>query len=117
MPFQPGQSGNPKGRPRVGDSLADAIRRRFPPERIVDMLESLSQSDDDRVRATVTQVIADRGYGKVKEHLEVESGMTPEQVALFEALRMTPHERRLAAQNSTADAIEDAKAAADADDA
>lgn len=29
MPFRPGQSGNPHGRPRKGDSLAEAIRARF----------------------------------------------------------------------------------------
>lgn len=65
MPYKPGESGNPKGRPPVGRSLADALRRRFPPDRVVDIAESLTESEDDRVRMIALQFIADRGYGKV----------------------------------------------------
>lgn len=91
------------GRPRVGLSLANAIRRRFPPERIVDMAESLAGSDDERVRMALLQWIADRGFGKVVENIDVRGGLTPEQQALFDALRLTPHERRNAEPEAAAD--------------
>lgn len=65
-------SGNPRGRPPVSLSLADAIRRRFPPERIVDMVEKLADdAKDERVRLAALQIISDRGYGKVLTEIEV----------------------------------------------
>jgi hypothetical protein len=73
MTFRPGVSGNAKGRPRVGASLADALRRRFPPERVVDIAERMVESLDERVRMVALQFIADRGYGKVVTATDHES--------------------------------------------
>lgn len=66
MPWKPGESGNTKGRPRIGQSLAYAMRNKFPPERIVALAEDLvTGADDERVRMVALQFIADRAYGKV----------------------------------------------------
>lgn len=45
--------------------------------------------------------VGNRLLGKPKESVEISGGLTAEQAALFEALKLTPHERRLAAQDST----------------
>ena len=39
--FQPGVSGNPKGRPKRGDSLAEAIRLRMTPEHRARVLDAI----------------------------------------------------------------------------
>lgn len=66
MPFAPRQSGNLLGRPRVGLSLAAAMRRKFPPDRIVELAEKLATTaDDERVRMVALQFIAERAYGKI----------------------------------------------------
>jgi hypothetical protein len=76
-------SGNPDGRPPVSLSLADAIRRRFSPERIVDHAERLltmaEEQADVRAAAIVLQLLTDRGYGKVLTTVEV-TGRRPEAV-------------------------------------
>jgi hypothetical protein len=71
MPFLPGNKANPRGRPPVSLSLADAFRRRFPPERMVEIAEDLLKSPDHRVRAQVFAVVQDRGYGKVLTTVEL----------------------------------------------
>ena len=65
-------------------------------------------------RAAVDSIV-DRGWGKVKEQHEISGGMTPEQSAFFEAIRMTPHERAIAAQDATIpdEAADDDAAAAE----
>jgi hypothetical protein len=55
----------------VSLSLSDAIRRRFPPERIVDHAEKLLASEDERVVLGTLQMLTDRGYGKVLTTLEL----------------------------------------------
>jgi hypothetical protein len=81
--WAPGVSGNPDGRPPVSLSLADAIRRRFSPERIVDHAERLltmaEEQADVRAAAIVLQLLTDRGYGKVLTTVEV-TGRRPEAV-------------------------------------
>lgn len=70
--FAKGQSGNVNGRPKVGLSLAEAMRKRFPPSVVVDMAAELAtNADDERVRMQALQFIADRAYGKVLTTTEV----------------------------------------------
>lgn len=47
--WKPGQSGNPHGRPRTGLALAEAIRERIDPHKVIDLLES--HLADDKVPA------------------------------------------------------------------
>ena len=57
---------NPRGRPRVGDSLANAFRQKFSPERIVELAEKLAESaESEQVRLSALQLIAERAHGKV----------------------------------------------------
>jgi hypothetical protein len=69
--WKPGEVTNPRGRPPVSLSLADAIRRKFPPEKMVEIAESLLASKDDRVRLGAFQTIQERGYGKVLSTVEI----------------------------------------------
>ena len=41
MPFTKGRSGNPKGRPRKGDSLAEAIRSRLNAKKRQDVIDAI----------------------------------------------------------------------------
>ena len=60
-----GPSLNPHGRPRTGTSLAEAMRKRFPVEDIVELAAKLATCDDAKVRMSALQFIADRAHGKV----------------------------------------------------
>lgn len=46
MPFQKGKSGNPRGRPRKGDSLAEAIRARWKPESRRKAIDAIAKKAD-----------------------------------------------------------------------
>lgn len=70
--FQKGQSGNVNGRPKVGLSLAEAMRKRFPVAAIVDMAAQMfADATDERVKMQALQFIADRAHGKVLSTSEV----------------------------------------------
>jgi hypothetical protein len=104
--FQPGVSGNPGGRTAWSKACRDAgfdpaelsvevIRRR---------VEAMRTMDPDTPSwREVTADLMNRFFGKPKESVDVNvGGPSPDQQALLDALRMTPHERRQAqAQDST----------------
>ena len=63
---------NPRGRPKSGASLAEAVRSRFPVDRIVSLIEDLAEhGEPDSVRLAAAQMLAERGHGKVTDRLEV----------------------------------------------
>lgn len=110
MPWQKGQSGNPNGRPKglerrvreiVGDDFEMLVRAQIQIAKgqAPDCAPKLEIKASDSTRAFVA--LLDRGWGKPKEQHEITGGMTPEQMAIFEALKLTPYERRLAAQDTT----------------
>ncbi len=121
--FRPGASGNPGGRPRGVEGRARAVieSRTYKaadgetyagPEALVHLYLDIAYDDDEatKERLKAAELAIDRGYGKAKQSVEVSGGISPDQQALLDALRMTPHERRLA-QDTTA--TEDDQAMAD----
>ncbi len=74
-PFEPGQSGNPAGRPRKGESAQDKLRKQTDrrADKIIDGV--LSQAERGNVRAFVS--IWDRVYGVPKQSLVIERADDP----------------------------------------
>lgn len=99
MPFLPGNKAG-KGRPSVGASLADAVRRKWPPEKIVELAEKHLASTDEKISFAAFQFVADRGYGKPRD-AEIETpAMTAEEykaeiaeIVREEVAAMSPEER------------------------
>src|SRR5690606_34618384 len=57
---------NPHGRPRTGESLAEAAREKVSPEQLVEKLLKLADTAaSEQVRLAALLAIGDRGYGKV----------------------------------------------------
>lgn len=74
-PFKPGQSGNPKGRPAIGKSLAEAVRRvgeepcevKSGPDRGISRIERAIRQlyrEAGQGNSKAASVILDRGWGK-----------------------------------------------------
>jgi HEAT repeat protein len=60
MPFKPGQSGNPGGRPKQATHVRDLARAQT--ERaILALIEAL---DDPKAKVAAAQALLDRGWGK-----------------------------------------------------
>ena len=80
--FPKGQSGNPGGRPRDEQKVAD-LARSYTREAIETLAESMRRGNDERVRGTAARALLDRGWGKPK--VEVVSDGTD---SYIEALRL-----------------------------
>lgn len=65
MPFQPGQSGNPAGRPKQDPRLKEMAQARTADAFAV--LEACLQDEDAKVRLKAAEVILDRGHGKAPQ--------------------------------------------------
>ncbi len=70
MPFQPGQSGNPGGRPSAAKELRERIR-----ERGEDLVEgllaiALDTAESGKNRIAATRELLDRGYGKSPQPID-----------------------------------------------
>lgn len=62
MAFQPGQSGNPGGRPKETAEIKAAARLHG--KKAIEKLAALLDSPDDRTVIAASQALLDRGYGK-----------------------------------------------------
>ena len=71
--FPKGQSGNPGGRPRDEQKVAE-LARSHSREAIETLAELMRNSNDERVRGTATQTLLDRGWGKPKVEVVLEAG-------------------------------------------
>jgi hypothetical protein len=106
MPWKPSESGNLLGRPPIGRSLAECVRRHVPPERIVKKALELMESEDERVQMVALQFLAERGYGKPPPGVDGSGELTHEHASLVHVLGSTPHQRRLAEADETAEVVD-----------
>lgn len=97
MTFKPGQSGNPNGRPRATAELARKIREKTRDgDLLIEIAIRTLDADDAASRNYAHQWLSDRSFGKALATIDVldTAAITPEQIAMLNALHMTPHERR-----------------------
>ena len=88
MPFRKGESGNPKGRPPGGTSLAERIRAKCGHDgsTLVDLLHGIAVDAEQptRLRIDAAKVLLERGFGKPPQEVYVKTGslsdVMPEQV-------------------------------------
>lgn len=64
--WQPGQSGNPKGRPRTGHALAEAIRAKVDPVELAEIALGIARDAGEQAkdRLTAVKFLADHGWSK-----------------------------------------------------
>ena len=63
--FPKGQSGNPGGRPRDEQKVAE-LARSYTTEAIETLVALMRSGNDERVRGTAAQALLDRGWSKPK---------------------------------------------------
>ncbi len=68
MPFKPGQSGNPNGRPRISGVIAE-LARQHGPEAIKRLAHWMS-SDNPKASIAASNALLDRGYGRPMQEIE-----------------------------------------------
>lgn len=68
--WKKGQSGNPRGRPKVVFEVR-ALAREHTTEAINTLVEIMRNSSHDKTRLDAANAILDRGYGKPSQHVEV----------------------------------------------
>jgi HEAT repeat protein len=70
MPYKPGESGNPSGRPKT-DFRVKELAREYTEQAITALVDALA---DERTRVAAAIALLDRGYGKPAQALTGEDG-------------------------------------------
>ena len=74
-PWQPGQSGNPGGRPKVLGAFRERLREHA--DKAVQTLVDALDDENARVRVAAAAELLDRAYGKAPQALTNEEGDGP----------------------------------------
>lgn len=69
-PWKPGQSGNPKGGPKIPQQVRDAIQAATP-KAVEVLVDLLVNSDNEKIRVTCAQTLLDRAYGRAAQAVDV----------------------------------------------
>jgi hypothetical protein len=71
--WKPGQSGNPKGRPRKGDALAEVIREKVDPQQLIDVALAVmaDQKSPASVKLQAASFLAERGWQRPTQSHEL----------------------------------------------
>lgn len=73
--WRPGQSGNPKGRPRKGNALTEAVRHDAEPHELVAIALDLARNgESESTRLQALAWLRDSGYTRPAEKHEVTTG-------------------------------------------
>lgn len=70
--WKPGQSGNPRGRPRSGEALSEVLRAEITPLGIIQRMQGLADhAQSETVRYHALAWLAERGWGKAPLEVKV----------------------------------------------
>ncbi len=86
--WEKGRSGNPLGRPPVANSIAGIVREKTKDGKwIVDRAMKLAQSDDENVAMTALRFLADFGFVKPAQQVDLGDVTTISLAALVDRAR------------------------------
>ncbi len=74
-PWQPGQSGNPLGRPKTPEAVKKAYKEHS--LEAMDRLVALMRSEDERIALEASRYITDRAFGRPTEKIAGDEDGTP----------------------------------------
>ena len=86
--FQPGQSGNPGGRPKGEAKVREAARVHT--EVAIGVLVSAMDDPDARVRIKAAEVILDRGWGKAAQPIGGSDDLPDLAISVIERVIVRP---------------------------